>query len=230
MCLVEMETPRGRALITACTNPVADGMVVDTKSEVVKKAQEGCPRVSADQPSPRLPGVRPGRRVPSAGSHHRLRTRGVAVCRGETALREADPGLGPGLPRPGALHPLRPLHPVLRRGLRRSVDRVHRPGQLHPDQHLSRPAVLVLLLGQHGPDLPGRRPHRQALPIPGPALGPGGGRVDLSALHIRASGSRSRPARTRCFGSWGSMPRRPTGVGCPTSAVSGSTTSHRRID
>lgn len=41
MCLVEMETPRGRALITACTNPVADGMVIDTKSEVVKKAQEG---------------------------------------------------------------------------------------------------------------------------------------------------------------------------------------------
>jgi NADH-quinone oxidoreductase subunit G len=41
MCLVEIETPRGRALITACTNPVAEGMVVDTKSEVAKKAQEG---------------------------------------------------------------------------------------------------------------------------------------------------------------------------------------------
>ena len=41
MCLVEIETPRGRALITACTNPVAEGMVVDTQSEVVKKAQEG---------------------------------------------------------------------------------------------------------------------------------------------------------------------------------------------
>ena len=41
MCLVEIETPRGPALITACTNPVAEGMVVDTKSEVVKKAQEG---------------------------------------------------------------------------------------------------------------------------------------------------------------------------------------------
>ncbi|MEX2623676.1 MAG: NADH-quinone oxidoreductase subunit NuoG [Acidimicrobiia bacterium] len=41
MCLVEVETPRGRALITACTNQVADGMVVDTRSDVVKKAQEG---------------------------------------------------------------------------------------------------------------------------------------------------------------------------------------------
>ena len=43
----------------------------------------------------------------------------------------------------------------------------------------------VLLLGQHGSDLSGRRPHRPALPIPGPALGPGGGRVDLPALHLR---------------------------------------------
>ncbi|MFN2485556.1 MAG: NADH-quinone oxidoreductase subunit NuoG [Acidimicrobiia bacterium] len=41
MCLVEIETPRGKALITACTNAVADGMAVDTKSDVVKKAQEG---------------------------------------------------------------------------------------------------------------------------------------------------------------------------------------------
>jgi NADH-quinone oxidoreductase subunit G len=41
MCLVEMETPRGKVLITACTNPVADGMVIDTRSDVAKKAQEG---------------------------------------------------------------------------------------------------------------------------------------------------------------------------------------------
>jgi NADH-quinone oxidoreductase subunit G len=41
MCLVEIETPRGRALITACTNQVSEGMVVDTQSPVVKKAQEG---------------------------------------------------------------------------------------------------------------------------------------------------------------------------------------------
>lgn len=41
MCLVEVETARGPALITACTNPVWDGMIVDTKSDVAKKAQEG---------------------------------------------------------------------------------------------------------------------------------------------------------------------------------------------
>ncbi len=40
MCLVEIETPRGPMMVTACTNPVSDGMVVDTESEEVKKAQE----------------------------------------------------------------------------------------------------------------------------------------------------------------------------------------------
>lgn len=40
MCLVEIDTPRGPMMITACTNPVADGMVVDTKNPAVKKAQE----------------------------------------------------------------------------------------------------------------------------------------------------------------------------------------------
>jgi NADH-quinone oxidoreductase subunit G len=40
MCLVEIDTPRGPMMITACTNTVADGMVVDTESPAVKKAQE----------------------------------------------------------------------------------------------------------------------------------------------------------------------------------------------
>ena len=40
MCLVQIETPRGPMLVTACTNTVADGMVVDTENREVKKAQE----------------------------------------------------------------------------------------------------------------------------------------------------------------------------------------------
>lgn len=40
MCLVEIETPRGPLMITACTNAVVDGMVVDTQNETVVKAQE----------------------------------------------------------------------------------------------------------------------------------------------------------------------------------------------
>ncbi len=41
MCLVEVEGPRGSQLVPSCTMSVSDGMVVDTKSDVVKKAQEG---------------------------------------------------------------------------------------------------------------------------------------------------------------------------------------------
>jgi NADH-quinone oxidoreductase subunit G len=41
MCLVEVQGPRGPMLVTACTNNVADGMVVDTRNDTVKKAQEG---------------------------------------------------------------------------------------------------------------------------------------------------------------------------------------------
>ncbi len=41
MCLVEVEGPRGTMLVPSCTMDVADEMVVDTQSEVVKRAQEG---------------------------------------------------------------------------------------------------------------------------------------------------------------------------------------------
>ncbi|MDA2978855.1 MAG: NADH-quinone oxidoreductase subunit NuoG [Actinomycetota bacterium] len=41
MCLVEVEGPRGKQLVPSCTMIVNEGMVVDTESVVVKKAQEG---------------------------------------------------------------------------------------------------------------------------------------------------------------------------------------------
>ena len=41
MCLVEIETPRGKALVPSCTTKVSEDLVVDTESDVVKKAQEG---------------------------------------------------------------------------------------------------------------------------------------------------------------------------------------------
>ncbi|MCP4309218.1 MAG: NADH-quinone oxidoreductase subunit NuoG [bacterium] len=41
MCLVEIEGPRGRMLVPSCTTRINDGLVVDTQSAVVKKAQEG---------------------------------------------------------------------------------------------------------------------------------------------------------------------------------------------
>ena len=41
MCLVEVEGPRGASLQPACFIEAGEGMVVDTTSEKVKKAQDG---------------------------------------------------------------------------------------------------------------------------------------------------------------------------------------------
>ena len=40
-CLVEVEGPRGPMMVVSCMTPVADGQVVNTATEQVKKAQEG---------------------------------------------------------------------------------------------------------------------------------------------------------------------------------------------
>ena len=40
-CLVEIEGPRGAALVVSCMTPVAENQVVHTESPTVKKAQEG---------------------------------------------------------------------------------------------------------------------------------------------------------------------------------------------
>ena len=41
MCLVEVETPRGKALVPSCTTEITEDLVVETESDVVTKAQEG---------------------------------------------------------------------------------------------------------------------------------------------------------------------------------------------
>ncbi len=40
MCLVQIDSPRGPLMVTACTTPVAEQMAVATKGEAVEKAQE----------------------------------------------------------------------------------------------------------------------------------------------------------------------------------------------
>ena len=57
----------------------------------------------------------------------RLRAGRVPVGRGEAPLREADRDLRDGVPRPRALHPLRPVHPLRQGGGRRPADPLHGP-------------------------------------------------------------------------------------------------------
>lgn len=40
-CLVEVETPRGPMMVVSCMTPVAEGQIVRTTTDTVKKAQEG---------------------------------------------------------------------------------------------------------------------------------------------------------------------------------------------
>ncbi len=133
-------------------------------------------RVPAHQPPARLPGVRPRRRVPVAGPDARVRSGRVALRRGEAPLPEADPAQRARPARPRALHPVRALHPLRRRDRGRRAHRLHRPRRPHAGPELRRAAVRLVLLGQHRADLPGRRAHREPVPLPGPAVGPLDGR------------------------------------------------------
>ena len=129
------------------------------------------PRVPPHQPPARLPGLRPRRRVPAPGPDARVRSGRVALRRGEAPLREADPDQRPRAARPRALHPVRALHALRRRDRRRPADRLRRPRRAHRGDHLSRRAVHVVLLRQHRADLPGRRAHREAVPVRAPGRG-----------------------------------------------------------
>ena len=115
--------------------------------------------VPADQPPPRLPGLRQGRRVPPAEPSDVQRARRVPLRRErrrQAHLPQADQHLRPGAARPRALRPLRALHPLLRADRRRPLHRAARARRAPAGRHLREGAVRVLLLGQHDPDLPGR--------------------------------------------------------------------------
>ena len=91
-----------------------------------------CAGVPAGQPPPGLPRVRQGRGVPPAGPDHGLRAGREPLRGGEAPLRQAAGDQRAGLPRPGALHPLRPLHPLRRRGWRASRSSASRAAATTP--------------------------------------------------------------------------------------------------
>ncbi len=148
-------------------------------------------RVPPHQPPPRLPGLRQGRGVPPPGPDPHLRSRREPLRRGEAAFRQADPHQRTGRPGPRALHPVRPLHALRRRARRRAPHQLHRPGRPARGEHLPRPSLRLVLQRQHRPDLPGRRPHRRALPVQGAALGSRAGREHVHLVCRRLPGGRA---------------------------------------
>ena len=160
MCLVEVEGMRGFQI--SCATPVTDGMVVRTASDDVKRVQDGVLEFLLDQPPARLSGVRPRRRVPAPGPDARVRSRRVALRRGEAPLHQADPDQRAGAPRPRALHPVRPVHPLRSRDRRRPAHRLRRSRRGDRGHHLPGRALHVVLLRQRRPDLPGRARSRRS--------------------------------------------------------------------
>ena len=189
--------------------------------------REGAARqhgVPADQPPARLPGVRQGRRVPAAEPGHDARAGRVAVHRDQADVPQADQGLRAGAARPRALRPVRPLHPVLRADRRRPVHRADRARRAAAGRHLRGGAVQLLLLGQHDPDLPRRRPHQRRLPLPRPARSTWSRRRRSPSTTRAARRSASTTAAARsCAASPATTPR-STRSGSPTRTASRSRT------
>ena len=192
-------------------------MTVETETEVTKKAQDGVLEFLLINHPARLPGLRQGRRVPAPGPDHGVRAGRDPVRRGEAPLREADPDQRHRVPRPRALHPLRSLHPVRRRGGRRPADPLHGPGQPDPGQHLPRRALRVLLLAAT-PCRSARsarsRPSRTASR---PARGTSRRSSRRAYLDSVGAGIVDPVVAQRgAAATWASTPTPSTGAGCPT--------------
>ena len=160
-------------LQAGCTLTAQDGMVVRTArtSRAGGRGTERDARVHPRQPSARLPGLRQGRRVPAAGPHLPLRPRQHADELREAHLREADPDLAHDRPRPRALHPLLPLHPLQRERLGGRPARRREPRRAVGDHDLRGSALHGRVHRQRDRALPGRRAPADAVPLRGAAVG-----------------------------------------------------------
>ena len=164
-CLVDVpDAGNGRGFPkpqASCTLPVAEGMVVNTQAtrQVADKAQQGIMEFLLINHPLDCP-------VCDKGGECPLQNQAMSNGRGES--RFAAGGVkrtfpkpinisAAGAARPRALRALRPLHPLLRADRRRPVHRADRARRPPAGRHLREGAVRVLLLGQHHPDLPGRR-------------------------------------------------------------------------
>ncbi len=182
MCLVEQE--KAPKPIASCAMPVAEGMVIHTDSEKAQEGAQGGDGVPADQPSPRLPDLRPGRgmRPPGRGGGLWLRPRPLSR---EQARRHRQGTGAAGQDQHEPLHPLHPLHPLPQRCRRRGRAGRHRPRRGHGDRHLHPARAHLGTFRQHHRSLPGGRAHLQALCLRRAAVG----------AHQDRIGGRARRAR-----------------------------------
>ena len=166
-----------------------------------------------DQPSAGLSDVRQGRRVPAAEPGNVQRTNREARFH-DDKRHFAKPinVFVAGAARSGAVHFVRALHPVLRSDRRRQIHRRAGARCAAADRHLRQRAVRLVLLGQHGADLPGGRADRNRLPFPGPPLRPGVEPQRLRTLRVRVRPAHRPPARQGAAPAGRRRPRGQRGV------------------
>ena len=131
---------------------------------------QGRDGVPADQPSARLPDLRPGRRVRPAGPGDGLRLRPQPLSR-EQARRARQGARPAGQDVDEPLHPLHALHPLRHRGGGRRGAGRDRPRREHGGHDLRRACADDRAFRQPGRSLPGRRADLEALCLRGAVVG-----------------------------------------------------------
>ena len=183
MCLVELKrlAQAGRVLrLERARLPpgperrAAGGQHQDADGEEGARRRDGIP---ADQPSARLPDLRPGRRMRPAGPGDGLWRR-LQPLRREQARGRGQVHRPAGQDDHEPLHPLHALHPLLRGGRGRAGARRDRPRRGHGDHDLSRAGDDLGAAGQRRRSLPGRRADLEALRVRGAAVGADQDRID----------------------------------------------------
>ena len=191
MCLVEVEGPRGATLQPACFIEAGEGMVVDTTSEKVKKAQDGVLEFLLANHPLDCP-------VCDKGGECPLQDQTLAYGPGESRFVEekrhfekpiaiSDLVL---LDRERCIQCARCTRFASEVAGEAQIDFAGR-GEAVEVADLPDRALLLLLQRQHRADLPGWRADRHALPLHRPALGPRPGRVHLHRLLRRLPGRRA---------------------------------------
>ncbi len=172
----------------ACYNPVADGMEIQTASPMAKKAQEGVLEFLLVNHPLDCP-------VCDKGGECPLQDQTLAYGPGESRFVEEKRHWEKPIPISDLVYLDRERCIQCGRCVRFAdevagdplIDFAERGDQTEVATYPGR-AVLVLLQRQRGADLPGRGPDGQALPVQGPALGPGAGGEHLHHLLGRLPG------------------------------------------
>ena len=223
MCIVDIDTGRGPTLQPACMIPVADGMKVDTESARRRRRRRTACSSSCSST------IRSTARCATRAASARCRTRPTPTARARAASsrrsatsrsRSRSATSSTSTASAASCATAAPASPT-RWPATRSISFIDRGNETQVNTFPDHP-VRVVLQRQHRADLPGRGAHRPALPLPGPAVGPRAGRVDVHVVLGRLPDRGAvEPQPGRCATS-ASTSTRSTGAGSATRAASAS--------